>query len=122
MADDVREEDEWLYGESESLVTLKREVAVEEEDDEQSRGSQPVGGDGEPFDGGQEERGSGATEKEVDSDNVNVDHGETEAGGGGDGEVSFSLVLIASEIQMSNLLKTVLLKCRLMILDYWVKL
>lgn len=86
MADDVREEDEWLYGESESLGALKREVAEEDEEDEQS--SQAVGSDGNAFDGGQEERGSGVAEKEGDSDIVG--QGETETGGGGDGEVSFS--------------------------------
>lgn len=102
MADDVREEDEWLYGESESIGALKREVAEEDEEDEQSRSSQPLGSDGIAFDGGQEERGSGVAEKEGDSDNVG--QGETETGGGGDGEVSFSFNfrenLVANELSL----------------------
>ncbi|ODN00328.1 Pre-mRNA 3'-end-processing factor FIP1 [Orchesella cincta] len=47
MADDVREEDEWLYGESESISALKREQPPSQEfEDDLSSSQQGVEGDG----------------------------------------------------------------------------
>ncbi|CAL8071981.1 unnamed protein product [Orchesella dallaii] len=64
MADDVREEEEWLYGESESISALKREHPPSQEFEDDLSSSQQ-GGEGDSF----AAEGSGA-DKEGDDSNA----------------------------------------------------
>lgn len=66
MADDVREEDEWLYGESDNNV--KREQPVSQEYEEEFEASQP----GADSFGGKDGRDGGGGEEGDDSDATGV--------------------------------------------------